>query len=360
MSDPLDLLQNGNDGGQTPPAAPEPPASPVDGSGDNGALNTDEQSEAAEWEKAAEDLFPGLKEGDKGEQTELDKKPEKDDAGKENPPDKKPDAEQKDGAKPQPPKPDAQDDGSKDNAGTDEGDQEDEPPEPTELAARLSERERQQQVESVRSDIREKMFKSVPTELRDADGDPIKSIDDVMRLINPRTGKAFTEEEAGMWLLQAQSALRENAATIERQIEAIADTNLTLKDEADMVNYQYGELLRAMPELREQIWKTYEQTLEKDANSGIITKARVSLQKFYETALEPYAQLGRQLEAQESQKAAADTQVTQAAKQQDEQAKQQRRQDRSDIYGGGKVDTLSDEDKEWADAAKAVFGDQLR
>lgn len=200
--------------------------------------------------------------------------------------------------------------------------------------------------------------------LADADGDPIRGIDDVMKLVNPRTGEPFTEEQAGMWLLNAQSRMRDNVSDMNSRVEEIASTGISMKQESEQVAWQYGELLKAMPDLQKELWDQYEQTLIKDPKTGIVTKAPVSLQKFYETALEPYAALARRLETQGDLSApgtpAAPPAPATPTPAVQEQQRQQRRQDRSDIYGGGKVDDVSDEAKEWGAAAQAVFGDQLK
>lgn len=218
--------------------------------------------------------------------------------------------------------------------------------------ARQAAREFAQQTEAVKSDVREKMFADVPQVLKDADGDPINSIEDVMRLKNPRTGEAFTEEEAGMWLLSAQQQFNQNIANVEKEIERISDVNLDLKDQADSIAFNYGELLKEMPELRDRLWTEYEKTLVKDPASGVITKNPVSLKSFYEMALKPYAELAEKLEVDAAETSTAEVAATNQA----EATKKQTRQDRSDIFGGGKTEEVDSEDKEWADAATAVFG----
>lgn len=326
------------------PIVPEAPAVPAEPVKEDNKLTEEDKTEADEWDKAADELFPGLKKSEEDKKEDEPAKPKETDEKVEA--DKKTEEDSK-----------LKEDTSK---STEEDDakqtEEDEQVEPTDASARLTAREQQAEVDAVKSDVREKMFSATPTELRDADGDLIKSIDDVMKLNNPRTGQPFTEEEAGMWLIQAQNTLKENTALVERQVNEIADTNIDLKDQADVVNYQYGELLRAMPELRASLWAQYEKTLAKDTKSGIITKAPVSLQKFYETALEPYAELGRNLESQETIKTEETAKADAKIKAEAEAKKTQVRQDRSDIYGKGKVDTQTDDDKEWSAAAEAVFG----
>lgn len=346
-TDPLAAIQP--DAGVTPsaadPVAPAVPDAPVIPAADDGKLSDEEKAEADEWDKAADDIFPGIH-----ETKEEDKKP--DEPAKPVETSKTPEAPKdgENGAKP--PEPGAK---KPDEAAMDK-DSETEPAEPTDASARLTAREQQAEVDAVKSDIRERMFANQPTELKAGDGTLLDSPDKVMQFKNPATGEAFTREEATLWLNQAERELTKSVAETNQRVNEITDTNLNLKDQADVVNFQYGELLRAMPELRSKLWAEYEKTLEKDSKSGIITKAKVSLQSFYEAALEPYAELGRKLESDEANKTAATTQATEQAKKDAEAAKQQRRTDRSDIYGPGKVDTQTEDDKEWAAAAEAVFG----
>lgn len=198
---------------------------------------------------------------------------------------------------------------------------------------------------AVKDDIRKEMFDDVPTELLDADGDPIRTIEDVQKLMNPVTKKQFTEEQAAMWLLAAQQNLNKQLQDIERKTTEIASVNLSLKDESDIVNEKYGKLLETVPGLRKRVWAEYAKTLEKDEKTNIITKAPVSLEKFYDIALQGYAKLAEQMKASEEAE----------QKHAEEKATIQSQSDRSDIYSAGKTDTTSGEDKEWAKAAKEYY-----
>lgn len=313
--------------GSEPPAQATPPAPEV--------VDTDDQ----EWEEAQNEVFPDAnnKEDDEDDEPAKPKEDgEEEPADPKNPDGEKPDEEQ--GDDPDAPKPDA----------------EKNPPAPNadERTAREAARSYAQQLEAVKTDIVKQMFADVPETLTDGDGDPINTVEDVMKLRNPRTGEAFTEDEAGMWLLSAQQQFNTQRASMEKQAEQIAEVQLDLKDQADAVNAKYGEFLRADPALRTELWLEYSATLIKDEKSGTITKMPLSLEKFYERALGP------RVEAQQKQQ--ADAAATQAAKEQAEKdaetKRQQARSDRSDIYGGSQLDTRSDEDKEWAEAEKEVFG----
>lgn len=238
---------------------------------------------------------------------------------------------------------------------------EDNLPDTSAREARQTVREAQAEVAAVAKDVREKMFKDAPTELKDADGDPIRSIDDVMKLINPTTigskdhpnGRGFTQEEAGIWLLSAQQKFNQGVADMERRITQIAEVNVDLKDQADAVTYKYGELLKADTALRDRVWAEYQKTLVKDPDSGIITGMPVGLEAFYDTLLSPYVKLAENME----NKSAEEKRVADEAAKAEEERKKKARADRSDIFGRGNVDDLTDpEDKEWAQAATAVFG----
>jgi hypothetical protein len=347
-TDPLANLQPDNGGG-TPSEPPTPPVvDPVTPPANDASnqMSEADKADAAEWDKAADDIFPGIHDDDKdkgkrddehadeSKTTQTTEAPKTGQDGKEPP-------------KPGDKKPDENGEGE---------DSENEPTEPSDATSRLTAREQQEQVDAVKSDVREKMFKDVPTELRAGDGELLDTVEKVMQYKKPGSDETFTRDEATLWLAQAERALDKNVADMNRQIDQITDTNLNLKDQADVINYQYGELLRAMPDLRAKLWSEYEKTLDKDSKSGIITKAKVSLKSFYEAALEPYAQLGRRLENEQGAKVVEDTAAADKAKKEAEATKAQRRADRSDIYAAGKTDTTSDEDKEWAAAAEAVFG----
>ena len=218
---------------------------------------------------------------------------------------------------------------------------------------RATQRELIADEEAMVADIQEQLFADVPKELLDMDGDPIRTIQDVMKLENPATKKAFTEEEATLWLMAAQQNLSAIRQKNEKTAQEYAQVNLSLKDQADNVKDKYGELLKAMPDLAKEVHAAFMETLIKDEKTGIITKAPVSLEKFYDTALKGYVKLAEQLEA----KTVEDQKHEEAIKKAEEEKNNiQRRNDRQDIYVPGGKDTRSDEDKEWDAATKSYYG----
>lgn len=354
-TDPLAAIQPSAGGESAAPVVPETPIIPADPAANQ--PSAEEKAEADEWDAATDKLFPDLKKTDdkenEDEPTKPAKKPTEDEA------DKDPKAPTDVSPDPSKPAKTAADAAHKDD-GTDG--EETEQIEPTAAASRLSAREEQQRLDSLKADIRGQLFADIPTEFRaksEREGMPgelLDSPDKLMQYLNPSTGEQFTRDEATLFLAQAERQVEKNAAYVNAQVEQIADVHADLQDQADVINYQYGELFQAMPELRDRLLGEYRKSLEIDQKSGLILKAPLSLRNFYETALEPYAQLGRQLEAQEAQTVAAAARTQQQTQAEQQQAKQQRRQDRSDIYGPGKVDTQTDDDKEWSAAAEAVFG----
>lgn len=235
-------------------------------------------------------------------------------------------------------------------AGTKDGDGEEENAlNQSTRTARQTARQAAREVEQVATDVRDKLYSDQPKSLQDKDGDPINSINDVMNLVNPNTGVGFTEEEAAVWLLSAQQKFNENLTAQDNRANEIAETLVDLKDQADSINYEYGSLLKSMPDLQAQLWTEYEKTLVKDPGTGIIVGAPVSMETFYDLALQPYIKLAESLDAQEQAKTAAET--AEAATQ-----KLRNRSDRSDVFGRGDVPNLDDEEKEWQAAHESYFG----
>ena len=203
---------------------------------------------------------------------------------------------------------------------------------------------------AIKDDIREQMFKSTPDELTDQDGDPIKSIQDVMQRINPETGEAFTQPEAAMWLLAAQKQLETAQDERDTRISEVAEVTMSIAEEMDAVSETYKDYFEAMPDLTEKILSVWKETLEVDPNTEIITKAPVSLKYIAEMIMDPYQKLAQRLAEEEESKNIAEEKA---------KAKRSRansRVDREDIISNGSKPTEGDEEAEgWAKAARAVL-----
>lgn len=311
---------------QTPPAEPQ--------------RSEDDQ----EWDEVQNELFPGLsgnnepKEQSQDEPTEPEKESEAAAASETPPEAAQPPAEQ---------------------AESDETTPEEVPEsQATARDARIAQREAQVELEQVAADVRERLYKDVPTELLDKDGNPIRTIEDVMQYIDPRTGEAFTEEAAGLWLLNSQQQLRQNLETINQRVQQIAEVNVALKDEADVINAKYGKLLTENTQLRDRLWSEFEKTLKKDPETGIITSMPVSLRQFYELVLEPYAAQAATAQAATAQAASAP--ATSEPPQPSPQQRAQAHSERSDIFGGNTKPNLDPDEQEWNEVANEYFGSQLK
>lgn len=337
------------DAGQ--PAAPAPapvaPAQPAN-------QPTPEEAEAGDWDNAVDEIFPGLrspnKEGNKNEPTDPNATTQTTQAP----------AQGQDGADPSKPA------GEGAEAGEGETDEENEP-DFSSRDTRASQREIAQERETMVNDVRAKVFDSVPKTLVDADGDPIRDITDVMKLINPRTitaenpqGRTFTEEEAGMFLLSAQQQFNKDMAELDKRVEQIAETNLDIKDDADTIRYKYGELLKVLPDpdnprklYRDTLWEEFQKTLVRDPKSGVIIQTPMPLRTFYDRALAPYARQAADAQAANPQAPAQPAQPATPPG----PTRQQQRTDRSEIFGPADPNNGQDpEDAEWAAAATTVFG----
>lgn len=336
----------------TPPA--EPPVTPP-------AAPDAEAVEDEEWAEAHDELFAGLagnnKESKKNEPPKPETPPETPPTGATPPEGAQPPAEPAQPAK---------------------SDEEEVPKtDPTALDTRVAQRQSQAEYSRVHADmvadVREKLYKDLPTELVDGDGDPIRSIEDVMKHVDPRTGEPFTEEAAGLWFLNASNQHKQNLANIETRIGKIADVHLALQDEAEVVKARYGHILANNEPLKQRLWASFERTLVKDQATGIIIDTPVSLLELYDITLEPYlkanpapAPTAPAAPAAPADPAAPTPPAAPAAPatppetpEQQEERRKKERSDRSDIFGGGNDKNADPDDKEWSEAHKDYFGSQL-
>lgn len=221
---------------------------------------------------------------------------------------------------------------------------------------RAIQRELLEDQKAMRDDIRKEMFADLDkkNQLVDADGDPITKPEDLLAIINPNTKKPFTLTQATAYLLQWRQKTDDEINEAEKQIEQIAETQLSIKDQADNVLAKYSGLLKEKPELGKALWESYAETLEKNEDSGIIIRAPQSLEKFADIALKGHQEAFEARQAAAQAPAPTPEQVQQEEKQK-EVIKKQTRSDREDIFSGGKTETMDEEEKEWAKVAKEHY-----
>lgn len=305
-----------------PPAQTTPPAPPAETTppAENPPAEAPDK-EQEEWDEVSEELFPGLNGPEKKEE-KIEKK--EGDQGTEDKSESQPPAGKEGEATPP----------------TEASPQESAPSDPQAVY-----REYTESYAKIKNEVLEALSKDVPAELKDQDGDPIKGPEDLMKLVDPRTGKAFTAEDAPVAYLQLKQDLKEKQDQAGKYADQVAAASLTVKGEADYILKQYESVFKEHPELPKQLWAQFSQTLKMSPDGKMIEAAPVSLAKYYETALKPYAEVSKA-------KAEADA----ARKEAEEIKKRQQQSDRSDIYGPGKVDNRDKDQKEWDEVSKDYFG----
>jgi hypothetical protein len=198
-------------------------------------------------------------------------------------------------------------------------------------------------IQAFKKEVTETLYpEGIDRQLRDSDGDPITGIDDLTKLINPRTGELFTDEEAGSWLLQAQQKLNKDIEQVENFIEQVAEVNANVKSGAERVAEKYGDILRADDKLRVRLIQAYDKTLVKDPKTGVTINNPIDVEEFFDMALEP--RMAAKIEADQAAAEAAKAKAKEDAK--------NAQSDRGDLKPNGKADNIDPADKEWAQAYK--------
>lgn len=272
------------------------------------------------------------------EQADPEKDPKTTKTDPENPDDKKPDEE---------PKP---------NDNPNDADDPNKEEEPS-IRDRLAEEVQiKQERIAIAKDVREKLFSDKPTRLEDADGDPIETLGDVMKLLNPRTGKAFTPEEAATWLLQAQNNFEKQQKEDQAQIDKIVDISLTMKYDLEAIKQEYAPILKNDPELRQQLMQAWFKTVEVGSDGDTIVDTKMGLKEFFDIALKPRVATQQAATAAQEAEAKAKAEADKKAK----EVAERQRQDRSDrvdvVSTRTKIESEMDADeKEWANIAKEYY-----
>lgn len=196
----------------------------------------------------------------------------------------------------------------------------------------------------------------IDRQLRDADGDPIKGIEDLTGvdpqtgqqvgagLINPVTGEVFTEDEAGRYILRGQQRLNEQVQLMEDQAFRIAETHLSLKESSERVEQEFGHIIDKLPkEVSEQIANAYIRTLHRDKKSGLVVGVPLDAYEFYSIALAGVKPL-----ATPPQAPAAATPPPAPKPRSD-------KGDRADLSARGTPINMSKEEREWEDAFNEIL-----
>lgn len=191
--------------------------------------------------------------------------------------------------------------------------------------------ESQQRIEQ-RSTVQEEIIKTaypegLDTKVYDSDGKVIETAQDIVDrgLINERTGEPYTYEQAASFMLEANRKMAENVAKVNSWAETVAEENISLQEGNYRVMQEFGEILKAMPNLAKELANTYVETqLEWDAKGNYITKMHMKPEDFYRLAVAPYKQVGQQMADKKAAEAEA-AKAAEAEKKQQEQDEQNER-----------------------------------
>lgn len=204
----------------------------------------------------------------------------------------------------------------------------------------------------------------VGRQLVDAEGKPINDVSDLKKLINLETNEYFTGDEAATYLLEAQQKLNKELAEFDGGIDKIVDTNISLFDGAKQIQAEYGQLIKALPDVAEKIKNSYmKNQLVLHPKTGIIIGAKMPIEEFYEIAFAPYQKVAEQLELKAQGEKDASAKViadAASAKKMAEEAAKTAQSERGDISQNGKPIQLTKDDEEWDDAFDQVLGKPIR
>jgi hypothetical protein len=175
------------------------------------------------------------------------------------------------------------------------------------------------QIHEARDEIISKLHpEGIDQNIYDTEGNVIKTAQDIVDrgLVNERTGDAFTYEEAASFMLQAQQQMAKNVEELNQWADNVAEQNISLLESNQRVMSEWGDVLKAMPNIANQLAERYVTTQIKfDKTGSYITEMHMSPEDFYALTLSPYKQLGEAMAKQEAQAA-----QTQQVEQQNEQS----------------------------------------
>lgn len=128
----------------------------------------------------------------------------------------------------------------------------------------------------------------------DSDGNVVHTAQDIIDrgLFNPKTQAPFESyEEAASWMMDAQKTKNEEAERLESQAEALAELNVNLMEDQQRVVDQWGDTLKAMPEVAKRLADTYVRHFVKsDPKTEMIVEVAKTPTEFYNEMVPLYVQ----------------------------------------------------------------------
>lgn len=182
----------------------------------------------------------------------------------------------------------------------------------------------------VRSELRESLkLDSTYTTVALDDGTPISSVEQLTSIINPATDEPYTREEAATLLLDARRIVDDNIKAYESRVDELTDLNVDFKEQADEVEHKFGDILKAFPDVAQDLLKAYQKTFTMSDDGKYVTNVPISPVEFYTPVLSKFRIATDQVAQREIEEKAATEKAEQAAKIKEEQ------EDRGDLSVSG-------------------------
>ena len=151
--------------------------------------------------------------------------------------------------------------------------------------ARTEERNSGVELQTATKDVMEKYYPDgISNVLVDqSSGKELRTPQDVVDASNGE----LTMEQATQWLMNEQYKLDQNIASINKQAETIAETNINFRRDAMIALQKYEPLFKQYPQLQTKAYDLMMKQVSYDEKKDLITKAPDVLD-LYDTYLEPY------------------------------------------------------------------------
>jgi hypothetical protein len=139
------------------------------------------------------------------------------------------------------------------------------------------------------------------------DGTPITSVKQLTSVINPSTDEPYTREEAATLLLDARKVVDDNMKAYENRVDELTDLNVSFKEQADEVEQKFGDILKAFPDVAQDLLKAYQKTFTTSDDGKYVTNVPLPPMEFYAPVLGKFRVATDQVtQKQADDKAAAD------------------------------------------------------
>ena len=161
------------------------------------------------------------------------------------------------------------------------------------------------------------------------DGTPINSVEQLTSVINPATDEPYTREEAATLLLDARRIVDDNIRAYESRVDELTDLNVSFKEQADEVEHKFGDILKAFPDVAQDLLKAYQKTFTMSDDGKYVTNVPIPPMEFYAPVLGKFRVATDQVTQRQADEKAAADKVEREAKIKEEQ------EDRGDLAAAG-------------------------